>query len=88
MPAVDLLGYAAAACTTVAFLPQALQVWRTRRTQDLSLGMFALFTTGVALWLAYGLAIGSAPVWVANCLTLVLAGYILYMKLTEGSRAP
>ena len=85
---VDLLGFVAACCTTVAFLPQALQVHRTRRTQDLSLGMFSLFTTGVALWLAYGLLIGSAPVWIANACTLVLAGYILYMKLTEGSRAP
>lgn len=83
----DLLGYFAAFCTTIAFLPQALQVWRTKRTQDLSLGMFLLFTTGVALWLGYGIAIGSTPITVANVLTLLLAGYILFMKLTERSRA-
>jgi MtN3 and saliva related transmembrane protein len=82
----DVLGFLAAFCTTVAFLPQALQVYRTRRTQDLSLGMFLLFTTGVALWLAYGVMIASAPIWVANALTLLLAGYILVMKLTESSR--
>lgn len=82
----DLLGYLAAFCTTAAFFPQALQVYRTRRTQDLSLGMFLLFTTGVALWLGYGVLIDSAPVYVANTLTLLLAGYILYMKLTERSR--
>lgn len=84
----DLLGYLAAFCTTVAFFPQALQVYRTRRTQDLSLGMFLLFTTGVALWLGYGVLINSAPIYVANTLTLILAGYILFMKLTESSRAP
>lgn len=82
----DLLGFLAAFCTTVAFLPQALQVWRTRRTQDLSLGMFLLFTTGVALWLVYGVMIASAPIAVANVFTLLLAGYILVMKLTEKSR--
>lgn len=86
MSHADLLGYVAAFCTTAAFLPQALQVYRTRRTQDLSLGMFSLFTTGVALWLGYGIAIGSAPVYVANTVTLVLAGYILFMKATERSR--
>lgn len=83
----DLLGYVAAFCTTVAFFPQARQVYRTRRTQDLSLGMFSLLTTGVALWLGYGLLIGSAPVYIANACTLLLAGYILYMKVTEGRRA-
>lgn len=83
----DLLGYVAAFCTTVAFLPQALQVWRTKRTQDLSLGMFGLFTTGVTFWLAYGIAIASTPITVANIVTLMLAGYILFMKITEKSRA-
>jgi MtN3 and saliva related transmembrane protein len=64
-----------------------VQVYRTRRTQDLSLGMFALLTTGVALWLAYGVLLGSAPIYVANGVTLVLASYILGMKLTESRRS-
>ena len=80
------LGYVAAFCTTAAFVPQAWLVWRTGRTHDLSLGMFSLFTTGVALWLWYGVRIDSAPITVANVITLALAGYILYMKLTEKSR--
>ncbi|MFZ5722165.1 MAG: SemiSWEET transporter [Pseudomonadota bacterium] len=84
----DLLGYLAAFCTTVAFVPQAWQVYRTRSTADLSLGMFLTFSVGVALWLLYGVAIGSTPVIVANVATLLLAGYILAMKLTEKRRAP
>lgn len=82
----ELIGALAAFCTTAAFLPQALQVWRTKRTQDLSLGMFLLFCTGVVLWLAYGLLLASPPLIAANAATLLLAGYILAMKLTEGSR--
>ncbi|MEZ4324729.1 MAG: SemiSWEET transporter [Polyangiales bacterium] len=84
----EWIGFMAAFCTTAAFVPQVVQVWRTRRTQDLSLGMFSLMTTGVALWLAYGLLMDSAPVYVANGATLVLAAYILLMKLTEGRRRP
>jgi len=83
----DWLGYIAAFCTTVAFVPQAWQVYRTRQTQDLSLGMFLLFTTGVALWLWYGVRIGSMPIVIANVFTLTLAGYILAMKLGEKRRA-
>ena len=88
MEPVDLLGYTAAFCTTVAFVPQAWKVYRTKQTNDLSLGMFALFTAGVALWLAYGVLIASAPIYIANTFTLLLAGYILVMKLTENARRP
>ncbi|MBK8592355.1 MAG: SemiSWEET transporter [Sandaracinaceae bacterium] len=82
----EWIGFVAAFCTTTAFIPQVVQVWRTRRTDDLSLGMFSLLTVGIALWLVYGILHDSAPVYLANGCTLVLAGYILYMKLTEGSR--
>ena len=84
----EWIGYVAAMCTTTAFVPQAVQVFRTRRTDDLSLGMFSLLTVGIALWFAYGLLCDSPPIYLANGTTLVLAGYILIMKLTEGSRRP
>ena len=48
------IGFIAALLTTVAFLPQALKVWQTRSAKDVSLGMYMLFTLGVALWLIYG----------------------------------
>lgn len=79
------LGFAAASLTTASFVPQAWLTWRTRRTEGISLGMYSIFTTGVALWLAYGLAIESWPVIVANAITLVLALFILAMKLRYGT---
>ncbi len=80
----DLVGYLAAILTTVSFVPQAWLVWRTRRTENLSLAMYTVFATGVALWLIYGIAIGSWPVVIANAVTLILAGFILVMKLKLG----
>jgi len=79
--AADAIGLAAGVLTTLAFVPQVIRVWRTRSARDLSLASFAIFTVGVALWLAYGIAIGALPVIVANAVTLVLAGAILVMKL-------
>ena len=81
MTAADAIGLAAGVLTTLAFVPQVIRVWRTRSARDLSLASFAIFTVGVALWLAYGIAIGALPVIVANAVTLVLAGAILVMKL-------
>jgi MtN3 and saliva related transmembrane protein len=82
----DLIGYIAAFCTTFAFIPQAMTVWKTRRTRDLSLSMFSIFTFGVGLWLIYGLLLQAWPIIVANSITILLAGYILWMKATEHRR--
>jgi len=70
--------------TTAAFVPQAWRIWKTRSARDLSLPMYAIFTTGVALWLVYGIQIGSLPVIASNAVTLLLAAAVLAMKLKYG----
>lgn len=80
----DLIGYLAAGLTTLSFLPQALHTFRTRDVSGISLGMYTLFTTGVALWVAYGALMASGPLLAANVATLSLAVAILVMKLRYG----
>lgn len=77
----DLIGYLAATLTTCAFVPQALHTFRTRDVSGISLGMYTVFTAGVAMWLLYGLLVAAWPVVAANAITLVLALAILVMKL-------
>lgn len=77
----DLIGYIAASLTTLSFLPQALHTFRTRDVSGISLGMYSMFTAGVALWLVYGLLLSAWPIVVANAVTLALALAILVMKL-------
>jgi MtN3 and saliva related transmembrane protein len=79
-----LVGLAAAFCTTIAFLPQVVRAWRTRSTKDLSLAMFLVFTTGIFLWLVYGLMLRDVPLIAANGTTFLLSGSILYFKLRYG----
>lgn len=81
MELMTVIGYAAATLTTISFVPQVMQVLKTRSTKDVSLGMYSLFTLGVALWFVYGLMIQAWPVIVANAITLLLAGAVLVMKL-------
>ena len=75
------LGFAAAVCTTGAFIPQVVKVWRERGAPGISTGMYSMFVVGVALWLCYGLALHAWPVVIANGVTLVLASSVLGMKL-------
>ena len=84
MNTIDWMGSIAATLTTTSFIPQVWQVWRTRHTKDISLGMYAIFTTGVGMWLIYGILLNSWPIIIANSITTCLAGAVLLMKLTYG----
>jgi len=81
---VEVTGSIAAFFTTIAFVPQVIQTWKSKHARDLSLGMFLMFTTGVLLWLVYGVLIESWPIVIANTITAGLAGTILYFKLRFG----
>lgn len=80
----DLVGTLAATLTTLAFIPQAWMTWKKRHADGVSLGMYGIFTVGVALWLVYGILLGAWPIIIANIVTLGLAVFILVMKMRFG----
>jgi len=84
MDIVTVLGLFAAICTTISFLPQVIKTIQSKKTTDLSLGMYLLFTVGVLLWLVYGVLIHDLPVIIANAVTIILAFIILGYKLRYG----
>ena len=81
---IDLIGSVAAVLTTASFIPQAWHSFKTRDVSGISLGMYSVFTLGVALWLLYGVLLQSWPLMIANSITLLLAAAILGMKLRFG----
>ena len=78
---IKYIGFFAAFCTTIAFLPQAIKVYKSKSTKDISLYMFLIFTIGVLSWFVYGLIISDWPVILANAVTLFLSLFILIYKL-------
>ena len=46
--------------------------------------MFLVLVFGLALWVIYGIVLGDWPLIVANGVTLMLAGTILFFKLRHG----
>lgn len=81
---MEWLGMIAAVLTTASFVPQAVKTIRTRETHGISLWMYAIFTTGIAFWFAYGFVLHSWPMIVSNAITFVLAATILALKLKYG----
>lgn len=81
MSTADWIGYAAATCTTISFLPQAIKTLREGDTHSLSLGMYVIFTAGVALWALYGYSKGDWAIVAANLVTGALSAAILVAKV-------
>ncbi len=81
MNPTDLIGALAAVLTTSSFLPQAWHTFTTKDVSGISLGMYSVFTFGVACWLVYGLLLSAWPIVISNAITVALASAILIMKL-------
>ncbi len=86
MNLVDSLGLAAGSLTTIAFVPQVLKIWVSKSAEDVSVLMFAVFSLGVVLWLAYGIALGAWPVIIANVVTLALSILVVVLKFRYRDR--
>jgi MtN3 and saliva related transmembrane protein len=80
-PFVDIVGYIAACMTTSAFIPQAWMTWKRKHAEGVSLGMYVILVSGIVLWLVYGVLLHAWPIIIANAITLMLALFILTMKL-------
>lgn len=78
---VNSVGVVAALCSMTSFAPQIFKIWKERDASSVSLRTYAVTVTGFALWIAYGLLLGSWPVAVSNTVCLLMAGGVLAMKL-------
>ena len=81
MEIITIVGLAAAACTTISFIPQIIKTIKTKNTKDLSLGMYLVLLLGVLLWLTYGILNKSFPIIVSNLVASLLVLTILALKL-------
>ena len=81
MDTITVIGALAAIASTASFTPQAWKIVKSRRTHDISVGMYILTVSGFSLWLAYGILKGAWPLIVSNGICLCFAAFILAMKL-------
>ena len=83
---VDIIGYVGALLTTIAFIPQIILAWRSNDLSSISLPMYLVFVVGVIFWLAFGLLADIMPTILANAITLLLAGSVMFLKVRDLSR--
>ncbi len=81
MDIIEIIGFAAALCTTLSYVPQAIKTIKTKNTGDLSLVMYIILNMGIFCWLLYGFLIWSIPIIAANIITIMLTFTILMLKI-------
>ncbi len=78
---ITIIGLLAATGTTVAFLPQVIKSWKTKRTKDISPLMYLILVIGIFLWLIYGILLKDLPLILANAVTFILALSVLILTI-------
>ncbi len=78
---VTLIGFIAGFCSTIAFVPQVIKTWKTKKTRDISWGIFPILITGAILWTVYGTMTNALPIIITNLVSLSLISIVLFYKI-------
>jgi MtN3 and saliva related transmembrane protein len=81
MEALNFLGLLGGVLSTICFLPQVIQAWKTKSTKDISLPMYLLLLASIITWIAYGFIRKDYPIVITNGTILLMTSTILYLKL-------
>lgn len=81
METVQIIGFVAGTCTTVAVIPQIIKSWRTKKVMDVSPLMFSILILGVGLWVVYGIIKEDLPIIITNGISFLLNLSMLVLML-------
>ncbi len=76
------MGHIGALLSSITFIPQVLQAWKTKSVGDLSMNMLLIVFTSTIVWLVYAFSLNLLPVIIANTIIFMLSGILIYFKLT------
>ncbi|MEN9571110.1 MAG: hypothetical protein RL172_2341 [Bacteroidota bacterium] len=75
-----MVGLTGSALSSITFVPQVLQAWRTKSVGDLSLSMMVIVTLSTVVWLVYGIGRNAVPVIICNAIIFVLSLLLIWFK--------
>ena len=81
MSTLQILGLAAGTITSITFLPQVIQIWKTKSVKDLSMPMLLLLILGVSMWLTYGILVMDAAIIYTNSMVLAMSFIMMFFKI-------
>jgi MtN3 and saliva related transmembrane protein len=80
---IPWIGVCAAVLTSLSYIPQVRKAWPRGSTKDLSLHMLIVLTTGLLLWISYGVLKGDWVIVTANSVGAMLSASVLIFKIRD-----
>jgi MtN3 and saliva related transmembrane protein len=81
MDVTEFIGHAGAIISSLTFVPQVYQIWKTKRVHDLNLYMILIVTFSTILWVVYGYLKNLWPVMLCNAFICALSVIMLLFKI-------
>jgi MtN3 and saliva related transmembrane protein len=80
---IPWIGVCAAVLTSLSYIPQVRKAWPRGSTKDLSLHMLVVLTSGLLLWIGYGVLKGDWVIIAANSVGAALSAAVLIFKIRD-----
>lgn len=77
----EIVGYAAAVCMVLGYLPQAITTIRTRDTDGIALPTFCMMGLGAIFFVVQGFLLGNWPLVITNLITATCSIVVFSIKV-------
>lgn len=77
---IKIIGFLAAATSTISLVPQLFQSFKTKSVNDLSIWMLWNFLFSSLLWCLYGTMITSLAVIITNLIMVLFSTWLIILK--------
>lgn len=81
IPWLEIVGYTAAICMVLGYLPQAIYTIRTRDTDGIALPTFLLMGAGGFFFIIQGIMTSNLPLVITNVITTICASIVFGIKI-------
>ena len=76
-----IIGIIGAILSSISFLPQVVQIWKTKSADDLSMATIVLLASNGTSWLMYGILKDAMPLVITNAIVLIMLLLIIFLKI-------
>lgn len=83
---IEIIGHAGSALSSITFMPQVYQTWKTKSVKDLNLFMMLIVFLSTLIWIVYGGLRHLLPVIICNSVICFLSLLLIYFKLSYAKK--
>lgn len=76
----EICGYVGTFLSSITFIPQVIQVYKSQSAKDLSMHMMLIVFASTFVWMIYGVGNNAWPVIICNGIIMLLSAWLIWFK--------